>query len=133
MLPDNPTVPYLPPCIWIIVCLILVRPVGNWTLVSSLYGMELLLHQGWTTWAVGSATCTGENCVNIVALAPLVPIAPDIRKVGNQHVALKKLLLLPPPPSVPPLPQTIPIVGKLNIVNCICVAHVLHLALALAF
>jgi len=37
---------------------------------------------GWTTWAVGSATCTGENCVNIVALAPLVPIAPDIRQVS---------------------------------------------------
>jgi len=41
--------------------------------------------RGWTTWAVGSATCTGENCVNIVGLAPLVPIAPDIRQVVHRQ------------------------------------------------
>lgn len=40
---------------------------------------------GWTTWAVGSATCTGENCVNVVGLAPLVPIAPDIRAVVHRQ------------------------------------------------
>jgi len=35
--------------------------------------------RGWTTWMVGATTCTGENCVNIAGLAPLVPIVPNIR------------------------------------------------------
>ncbi len=34
--------------------------------------------RGWTTWAVGMATC--ENCPNILGIAPLVPIVPDLVK-----------------------------------------------------
>lgn len=34
--------------------------------------------RGWTTWMVGAATCVGENCVNIVGIAPLVPIVPNL-------------------------------------------------------
>lgn len=41
--------------------------------------------RGWTTWAVGSVTCTGENCVTIKAIAPLVPIAPDIHEVIHRQ------------------------------------------------
>ena len=41
--------------------------------------------RGWTTWSVGGATCTGDHCVNIVALAPLVPIAPNIHDVIHRQ------------------------------------------------
>tara|TARA_B110000208_G_scaffold166037_1_gene204655 strand:+ start:174 stop:1187 length:1014 start_codon:yes stop_codon:yes gene_type:complete len=39
--------------------------------------------RGWTTWMVGAATCVGAHCVEIVAIAPLVPIVPSL--VAEMH------------------------------------------------
>lgn len=41
--------------------------------------------RGWTTWSVGGTTCTGEHCVTIAAIAPLVPIAPNIHDVIHRQ------------------------------------------------
>ena len=36
--------------------------------------------RGWTSWMVGAATCAGDQCVEVVGIAPLVPIVPSLVK-----------------------------------------------------
>jgi PhoPQ-activated pathogenicity-related protein len=41
--------------------------------------------RGWTTWMVGAATCTSPGCPNIIGIAPLVPIVPDLHQIIHRQ------------------------------------------------